>query len=292
MGNPIFGQNGAFAKTVSEGQNAFDPTYQNYQAQPGQQATMAPAQQYQQAPGQNYLDASNLNQAYHAPSADGYDTNRMTYEDVLTRTGMLFVVFLLAAASMWIFVPVETAFSLMIPAAIASIVMSFAISLSKLRTNPLAISIYAIFQGALVGSFSLMFEMIYPGIVIQAVTATLCTFAVVLIAYRSKKIRVTPKFRRAATIAIMAYGLFCLVNFVFMLFGTGFGFRSGGLGLAVGAIGVILAVFSLMLDFDSIERGVTMGAPKAASWTAAFGLLATLIWLYVEILRIISILRD
>lgn len=104
----------------------------------------------------------------------------------------------------------------------------------------------------------------------------------------------TPKFRRGVMIALMGYALFSLVNLLFMVFGSGdsaFGFRDGIFGALIGLFAVGLASLVLILDFDFIEKGVKAGIPAKFAWTAAFGLTVTLVWLYIEILRLLAILR-
>jgi len=138
-----------------------------------------------------------------------------------------------------------------------------------------------------------MFQAQYQGVVQQAILGTFSVFAVALFAYRSGRIRVTPKFRRMVIIGMMGYLAFSLVNLVFVLFGSGdgWGLRSGWLGVAAGLIGVALASFSLVLDFDFIDKGVQNGIPVKYAWTAAFGLVVTLVWLYLELLRLLAILQ-
>jgi uncharacterized YccA/Bax inhibitor family protein len=132
------------------------------------------------------------------------------------------------------------------------------------------------------------------GIVAQAVLATLAVFAVSLWAYRSKRIRVTPRFQRGVMIALGGYLVFCLVNLLFQVFGSSdsvFGFRTGIFGVLIGLFAVGLAAFCLILDFDFIEKGVQQGIPAKFAWTAAFALTVTLVWLYIEVLRLLAILR-
>jgi uncharacterized YccA/Bax inhibitor family protein len=125
------------------------------------------------------------------------------------------------------------------------------------------------------------------------VIATLCVFAVSLLAYTQRWIRVTPKFRRGVLIALGGYLVFAVVSFGAALFGVGdgWGFRTGTFGILVGLFAVGLAALSLVLDFDFIENGVRMGLEEKYAWTAAFGLTVTLIWLYIELLRLLAILR-
>ncbi|MGH3926442.1 MAG: Bax inhibitor-1/YccA family protein, partial [Pseudonocardiaceae bacterium] len=160
--------------------------------------------------------------------------------------------------------------------------------------------------GLFVGGISFAFEnmqvgtradgtaITLDGIVAQAVLATLAVFAVSLWAYRSKKIRVTPKFQRGVMIALGGYLVFVVVNLLFQIFGSSdspFGFRQGIFGILIGLFAVGLAAFCLILDFDFIEQGVKNGLPAKFAWTAAFGLTVTLVWLYIEMLRLLAILR-
>jgi uncharacterized YccA/Bax inhibitor family protein len=170
----------------------------------------------------------------------------------------------------------------------------------KREPSPALILAYAAFEGVFVGSVSFMFENMQingnslDGIVAQAVLATLAVFGVALWAYRSRRIRVTPKFQRGVMIAMGGYLVFILINFLFQIFGSSdspFGFRSGLLGIAIGLFAVGLAALFLVLDFDFIEQGVRNGLPARYAWTAAFGLVVTLVWLYIELLQLLAILR-
>ncbi|MGO1240941.1 MAG: Bax inhibitor-1/YccA family protein, partial [Cellulosimicrobium funkei] len=124
--------------------------------------------------------------------------------------------------------------------------------------------------------------------------STVATFAAALFLFRSGKVRVTPKFTRWLLIAMVGYLAFSLVNVVLVLFGVldGWGMRGGTIGIVVGLIAVGLAAASLIVDFDSIKRGVEAGVPAKFAWSAAFGLMVTLIWLYLEFLRLFAILQS
>jgi len=128
----------------------------------------------------------------------------------------------------------------------------------------------------------------------QAVLGTASVFAVSLFLFRSGKVRVTPKFTRWLMFALLGYALFSLINFVLMMTGVldGFGMRNGPIGVIVGLVAVGLAAASLIVDFDSIKRGVEAGVPAKMAWAAAFGLLVTLIWLYLELLRLVTIISS
>ena len=232
--------------------------------------------------------AGQLEDMYAAPAATGVDTGRMTIDDVVVKTGLMFAVLLpLAAAAYFLNNPILT-----FGGAIAGLVLGLVVSF-KQSTNPALILSYAAAEGLFVGGISRLFEERWPGIVATAVVATMCVFAVTLVAYTSGTVRATPKFKRTVLIAMGGYLVFCLVNLVVMLFGGGgdFGLRSGWFGVAISLVAVGLAAAMLILDFDFAEQGVKNGLPERYSWLAAFGLVVTLVWLYVEMLRLIAILR-
>ncbi|HEU0213010.1 MAG TPA: Bax inhibitor-1/YccA family protein [Jiangellaceae bacterium] len=240
-----------------------------------------------------------LEDMYAAPSATPVQTGRMTYDDVVMKTGITFGVLLVGAVVGWQ-LP-QLAFVGLVVGLVLGLVNAF-----KREPSPLLILAYAAFEGLFVGGISFVFEnmqvgtradgtaITLDGIVAQAVLATLAVFAVSLWAYRSKKIRVTPRFRRGVMIALIGYLVFCVVNLLFQIFGSPdspFGFRQGLFGILIGLFAVGLAAFCLILDFDFIDQGVRNGLPARFAWTAAFGLTVTLVWLYVEMLRLLAILR-
>jgi uncharacterized YccA/Bax inhibitor family protein len=225
-----------------------------------------------------------LEDMYAAPSATPLQTGRMTYDDVVMRTAMMFGVLLVTAAVAWLVAP-----GLFIVGLFGGLVLGL-VNAFKREPSPALMLAYAGFQGLLLGGISSMFEASYPGIVFQAVLATLGTFGVMLALYKSGRIQVTPKFARIMLFAVGGYAVFCLVN-LFMIFAMGQNLRGGAFGLLIGAVGAVLAALSLVLDFDFIDRGVRQGLPVKYAWTAAFGLTVTLIWLYIEFLRILAILR-
>jgi uncharacterized YccA/Bax inhibitor family protein len=232
--------------------------------------------------------AGQLEDMYAAPAATGIDTGRMTMDDVVVKTGLMFAVLLpLAAAAYFANSPVLT-----FGGAIAGLVLGLVVSF-KQSTNAGLILSYAAAEGLFIGGISRAFEERWPGIVATAVVATLCVFAVTLAAYKSGRVRATPKFKRTVLIAMGGYLVFCLVNLVVILFGGGgdFGLRSGWFGVAISLFAVGLAAAMLILDFDFAEQGVKNGIPERYSWLAAFGLVVTLVWLYIEMLRLIAILR-
>jgi uncharacterized YccA/Bax inhibitor family protein len=261
--------------------------------------TPAAPQYGQQQPGQNPY----AQQQGHAPygqapygQAPVSTEPRMTFDDVITKTAIVMGVLVVSAALAWMFVPP----ALYLPALVLSGLVGFGVVLLvsfRRNVSPPLVFVYAAIEGVFIGMFSNMFNQIYPGIVMQAVIGTFAAAGVTLAAYKFFNIKVTPKFQKVVIIATIAFAVAMLINFVASLFGLNLGLRDGGTGpvslLAVGfsILGCVLAVLNLVLDFDYIERGVAMGAPASESWRGAFGLTVTMVWLYVEILRLLSYIR-
>lgn len=211
----------------------------------------------------------------------------MTYENTISKTVLLFLVVLTLGAVGW-FVPV-----LALPAAIVGLVLGLVNSFKKEPSVPLIV-LYAAAQGVFLGGISGIFEAQWSGIVSQAIIGTLCVFGVTLLLFRSGKVRTSPRMNKIFMIAIFGYLAFSVVNLVLMLTGVNanpWGLRSGWIGVAIGVLAVLLAAYSLVMDFELIQNGVQRRVPEKWAWSAAFGLMVTLIWLYVEILRILAILR-
>jgi uncharacterized YccA/Bax inhibitor family protein len=165
------------------------------------------------------------------------------------------------------------------------------------RWSPITAPIYAACEGVFLGAFSAMFEFMYPGIVIQAVVATFGTLATLLVAYRLRLVRATENFKLGVIAATGGIVLLYLASFIMGLFGAPMLgmtlFKSTGLiGIGFSVFVVIIAALNLVLDFDFIENGCAYGAPKYMEWYAGFGLLVTLIWLYIEIVRLLAKLQS
>ncbi|WP_210479683.1 Bax inhibitor-1/YccA family protein [Naasia sp. SYSU D00948] len=243
----------------------------------------------------NAPSAEELDQLYSRPSATPVDTQRMTYEDTIVKTVSLFAVLLATAAVGW-FIP-----GLFIVGMIGGLILGLVNTFKRQPSVPLIVG-YAAFEGLFVGGISALFEGIWPGVVVQAVIATLVTVAAVLALFASGKVRASARATKIFLVAMVAYLLFSLVNLGLMLFnapvaGGAFGLNSMEiipgvpLGLIIGALAVLLASYSLVLDFDFVKRGVQTGLPQKFGWQAGFGIMVTVVWLYVEFLRIFAILR-
>jgi len=164
----------------------------------------------------------------------------------------------------------------------------------KKEWAPVTAPAYAALEGLLLGGISIVFEMKYPGIVSQAVFLTFGTLGALLMAYRSGLIRVTDNLRLGIVAATGGIAVVYLISFVMSFFGTSIPMihSSGTMGIIFSLVVVTIAAFNLVLDFDFIEQAVENGAPKYMEWYAAFGLMVTLVWLYLEILRLLSKLQE
>lgn len=282
MGSPIFARSDVFGEKANAAGRA-PAGAQGQQAQFGQQAP-------QYGAGYAATDAASLNSMYSSPSATTADTGRLTYDDVIVKTGGLLALLVAVGAVSWVMLPPALTFVGAIVGLVLGLVNAF-----KREPSPALIVAYTVAQGVFLGGISKVFEAQWSGIVLQAVLATVCTFAACLWLFRSGRVRVTPRFTRWLLFAMVGYLVFSLVNLVMMFFsvgGSGFGpLRNGWIGVAVGLVAVGLAAASLIVDFDAIQRGVRNGVPKKYAWSAAFGLMVTLIWLYLEFLRLLAILR-
>lgn len=243
-------------------------------------------------------DASpqDLQDMYNGPSAGPLQTGRVTTDDVVMKTLALFSIVLVAGAVSWFAVAGSPGLvlPLWIGGMIGTLALGFAIALKKTISVPLILA-YAVLEGVFVGSISSVFEQRWPGVVTTAVIATTATFAGMFLAYRVGIIKVNDKFRRVFGMALIGYMFFAVANFVAAIFGVGGGWGFGGtgiFGIAISVIGVGLAAFSLAADFDSIDRAVAAGLPERYSWLLAHGLIVSLVWLYLELLRLLARMRS
>ncbi len=250
-----------------------------------------------------------LEGAYAAPPAGAIETGRMTIEDTVIKSLVLFGVLGVFAVVGWIWTlaPVSVAnpnptivpwIVGMLGAFVMSMVVIFT---SRKKVRPGFIFAHAAFEGLFVGGISAYFEIIWPGIVVQAVIATLAVVGVTLALFASGKVRASARATKIFMVAMFGYLAFGLLNLILMWTGVtegAFGMHSApsplfGIpwGVLIGGLVVIMAAYSLVLDFDMIQQGVRNGAPRQYGWLGAFGMMVTIVWLYIEILRIIAIAR-
>ncbi|MEU0158758.1 Bax inhibitor-1/YccA family protein [Streptomyces sp. NPDC006261] len=224
-------------------------------------------------------------------------TDAMTIDDVVTRTAMTLGLVVVAAAIAWWVMPVDQAnVSTAIGVAIGAAIIGFVLSLVnsfKRRPSPPLILTYAAFEGVFLGIVSNIVSVyVAPGAAMQAVLGTMAVFAGVLIAYRTGLIRVTRRFYGFVMAAAIGFMLLMMVNLLFAVFGggDGLGFRSGALGVVFGIVAIVIGACILALNFKQVEDGIAYGAPREEAWLAAFGLTVTLVWIYIEMLRLVAIL--
>lgn len=234
-------------------------------------------------------DLYNVDRGISVPS----NNDVMTFENSMSKIIGLFVIVMVTAAVGW-YIPV-----LALPAVLIGLVLGLVNSFRKEPSVPLIVA-YAGFEGLFVGGISRILDDAYPGIAVQAVLATFCVIGVTLFLFKTGKIRASAKMTKIFIIATSAYLLFSLINLGMMLFGatdSAWGLRTDveifgiPLGIVIGLFAVLLGAYSLVLDFTFIEQGIHNRIPERYGWTAAFGVVVTVVWIYVELLRIMAILR-
>jgi uncharacterized YccA/Bax inhibitor family protein len=219
----------------------------------------------------------------------------MSLKGTLNKFGILIMLMMASTLVAWSqFSKGSDPMPLMIIGTFGGLVLGIIMAFKKPWSSFLA-PIYAILEGLFVGSVSAIFELKYPGLPMQAVALTLIVTLVMFLLYRYKIIRVTEKFRTVILVATAAIGIFYLIQWIsFLIMGhsiAGFTNAATPLGIGFSVLVVALAALNLLLNFDTIEKGVEMRANKYMEWYSAFGLLVTIVWLYLEILRLLSKLK-
>ena len=228
--------------------------------------------------------------------AESYGTGAMTIQGAAVKSLVLVGILLAAAAYTWSQCRdgnVQAAYPYIIGGCIGGLIFAF-VTIFNPRWSPVTAPLYAGCEGLALGGISAAYEYVYQGIVLDAVGLTIGTLVVMLVAYASGLVRATPKFVIGV---IAATGAVALVYFVDILLGF-FGIHvpyihdNGPVGIAISGVIVVIAALNLILDFDQVERGAASGAPKFMEWYCGFGLLVTLVWLYLEILRLLAKLQS
>ncbi|MDX3309879.1 Bax inhibitor-1/YccA family protein [Streptomyces sp. NPDC054884] len=292
--NPVFSRRG-FSR---------DNGYAGFNAAPQAGGPAVGTQQgnpYAQPAGNPYAQNPYAQQdlQHGAPPQAPAATGRMTMDDVVARTATTLGTVVVTAILSWLLLPVDEAnigksYGIAIGAGLVAMVLALVQSFKR-RPAPALILSYAAFEGVFLGVISsAVSTYIADGVVAQAVLGTMAVFAGVLVAYKAGWIRVNRRFYGFVMAAAIGFVLLMMVNLLFSVFGggDGLGFRSGGLGIVFGIIGIILGACFLALDFKQVEDGVAYGAPREEAWLAAFGLTMTLVWIYMEFLRLLSILNS
>jgi len=234
----------------------------------------------------------NLSQTQYG-GYSGEQIARMTLNGTVNKTGILLVLAIASAAWTWhLFIQSESS-AAVVPWMFGGLIGGFIfamITIFKKDWAPVTAPAYALLEGLALGGISAFYELRYPGIAIQAVGLTFATLFTLLTAYRLGLIPVTQKFRLGIVAATGGIAVFYLAEMVLGMFGIHFTSinGSGAIGIGFSLIVVVVAALNLVLNFDVIERGVQYGAPKYMEWYGAFGIMVTLIWLYLEILNLLA----
>jgi len=243
------------------------------------------ADQRAAAPSTEYLEQL-YNQPSYPPPVAG---NRfMTLDDVVTKTATVLGVAVVAG----VLTVALNLGALLFPALIVGFILSMVV-IFKQSTNPGLILGYAVAEGVVLGAITQAFNDMWSGIALQAVVATVGVFAGMLVVYKTGAIKVTPRFTKMLIGATIGVVVLMLFNLVAALFGANMHLRDGsGLAIIFSIVCIAVAAFSFMLDFDAIDKATKAGVPAQSAWYFAFGLMVTLVWLYLEILQLLAYLRQ
>ena len=269
MSNPVFSNSPAFSEKAAQRQAAKDRAA-------GVAVIPVPS-------------AAQLNDHFALPDATATQMDRMSYEDTIVKTLVSFLVLVVGAVVGWVF-PV-----LLIPALIVGLVLGLVNSFKR-EPVPALILAYCLAEGVLVGAVSAFYNQQFNGIIPAAVFGTLGVVGVTLALFASGKVRASKRATKIFLVAIVGYLAYSLVNVGLMAFGVTDSVHGLGdvkifgipLGIPLGILVVLMAAYSLVVDFDFVQRGVQTGQPRRYGWTAAFGIVVTVVWLYLEILRLLS----
>jgi uncharacterized YccA/Bax inhibitor family protein len=219
-------------------------------------------------------------------------SNAMTINGTINKIGIMLLLVIAAAAYTWNMVmgaEAGRAGTLAMVGAIGGFITAL-VTVFRPQSSAISAPVYAILEGLFLGAISAFINAMYPGVALQAVLLTIGTLFTMLFLYRSGRIRATPRFSRGVMMATGAVFFAYLISWILALLGMPVGFMhsSGPLGILINLVIIVIAALNLILDFDFIEKGSQMGAPKYMEWYGAFGLMVTLIWLYIEFLRLLS----
>jgi uncharacterized YccA/Bax inhibitor family protein len=216
----------------------------------------------------------------------------MTVSGTINKSIILWV--LLIASAFYSWTHPNIIMPLLVPLLIAGFVIVM-VSIFKKETTLFISPLYAICEGLILGAISLSFEKSYPGIVVNTILLTICVLFCMLAAYKTGMLRATPRFQKVIVFSMLAICLVYVIDLLLNLFGAGsllYIHNSSGLGIIISLVVVAVAALNLIIDFDLIEQGSQQGSPKYMEWYSAFALMITLVWLYVECLRLLSKTRD
>ena len=246
-----------------------------------------PGTQQQGAPSAAYLQQMYAQPSTGAPARERF----LTLDDVVAKTAIVLGVGIVSAI---VAMSINVTWGLIVPAMIVGLVLSL-IVIFKQSTNPALILAYSVAEGVALGGITGVFESIpaYAGIGLQALVGTLGVFAGMLIVYKTGAIRVTPKFTKMLIGAMIGVLVLVVFNLIASAFGVNTHLRDGStMSIIISLVIIVIAALSFLLDFDQIDKAIKVGAPASYAWYAAFGLMVTMVWLYLEILRLLANLRD
>jgi uncharacterized YccA/Bax inhibitor family protein len=229
------------------------------------------------------------------PGTPAHAREVMTVEGTVNKTMILLLLAVISASVTWSMVlkpgGIDMAFPLMIGGSLLAFLVAL-VAIFKPSTSPYVAPVYALLEGLALGGISAVVNEQYPGIATQAVGLTFGTLAVMLLAYRARLIQVTDKFRMGVVAATGGIMVFYLFSWILRMFGVGGSFlafnATSPIAIGISLVVVVIAALNLVLDFDLIERGAQYRAPKFMEWYGAFSLMVTLVWLYLEILRLLA----
>ncbi|MDR2067031.1 MAG: Bax inhibitor-1/YccA family protein [Endomicrobium sp.] len=216
----------------------------------------------------------------------------MTVSGTINKSIILWV--LLIASAFYSWTHPNIIMPLLVPLLIAGFVIAM-VSIFKKEATPFVSPLYAICEGLILGAISLSFEKSYPGIVVNAILLSMCVLFCMLAAYKTGMLRATPRFQKVVVFSTLAICLVYVIDLLLNLFGAGslsYIHNSSGLGIIISLVIVAVAALNLIIDFELIEQGSQQGSPKYMEWYSAFALMVTLVWLYLECLRLLSKIRD
>ncbi len=221
-------------------------------------------------------------------------TEQMTLGGTVNKTGLSLLILLFTASFIWNRGADDPALGAWILVSVVAALIVAMVTVFKQTLAPYTTPIYAALEGVALGGISVIFEARYPGIVSQAVFLTFGTLGALLMAYRSGVVRATENFKLGVVAATGGIALLYFLSFILGFFGVSVPLihSSGTFGILFSVFVVVIAALNLVLDFDFIEKGVERGAPKYMEWYGAFGLLVTLVWLYLEILHLLAKLQS
>ncbi|MDP9801249.1 putative YccA/Bax inhibitor family protein [Arcanobacterium wilhelmae] len=302
MSNPIMQRNPYFqgaSQNASQAQAGYQPGagydpragYAGQYGSPQAGADYAAAQGAYQAQFQPQVDGNAFEQA---PAA-----NRMTYQDAMNKTAAMLGATVAAGVATAFIVPLQFQMPLAIVAMIAAFVVGMVIAFKRMVGPGLALG-YSVLEGVALGAITFGLDRVLPGVAFQAILGTLAVVGVTLGLHYSGAVRTTPKGRKIVLAVALAGLIFAVVNMLLMAFGvtTGaWGLRSVTvmglpLGIILGVVMIVVASYMLIGDFEDVNTAIANGAPKEFAWTVGIAIVMTILWIYVEVLRLAAMLAS